>query len=265
MASNFNARNAEAYDRLMGRWSQRLAPRFLAFAGTEPGERIIEMGCGTGSLTFAIPDGAASVTAIDLSPIYVQAARARNTSPKITIEQGDGQALRFPGNSFDRALTMLVLQFMPDPVAALRELARVTRPDGTVAAAVWDTFGGMPAQRMLWDTAAALDPEAARLRARAMTRPAAIPGGLARAFAEAGLVEIRGTELQIRMEFQNFEDYWEPFAAGEGSLGDYVAALGAEALTRLRQNTRDAYLSGARDGPRSFASVAFACRAHVAA
>ena len=263
MQSQFNARDAAVYDRLMGRHSRLLAEKFLTFAGTIPGEHILEMGCGTGSLTFAIPPYVASVTAIDVSAIYVAAAQARNTTPTITIEQGDGAALRFPNASFDRALTQLVLQFMPDPTAALTELRRVVRPGGTIAATVWDSYGGVGAQRMLWDIAAVLDPEAARRRAKSMTRPAATPGGLHRSFEQAGLTQIQSTELTIRMDFANFETYWDPMAAGEGSLGEYIANLDPDATAKLKSCVHEAYLAGAEDGPRSFTATAWACRAEV--
>lgn len=264
MANAFNARDAHAYDRLMGRWSRRLAVKFLDHAGCAPGEQVFEMGCGTGSLTFAIPDTVASITAIDASAIYVAAAQARNLSGVIHIEEGDGTALRFADGSFDRALSMLVLQFIADPVVAIGEMARVTRPGGTVAAAVWDTYGGMGGQRMLWDTAAVMDPEAARRRARAMTRPAAMPGMLAQLFAEAGLKQIDATELLVRMEYENFADWWEPVASGEGSLGDYVSGLDETARDALKERVREAYLAGGEDGQRSFAAVAWSVRGTVA-
>ncbi len=263
MASTFNARDAKAYDRLMGRWSQRLALKFLAFATPLADEHVFEMGCGTGSLTFAIPEMVAAVTAIDFSPLYLEAARARNMSPKITIEQGDGTALRFSDNSFDRALTLLVLQHVSSPEIAVSELVRVTKPGGTVAAAVWDTYGGMGAQRMLWDIASVLDPEAAKRRAKAMTRPAAQPGALARMFEVAGLLNIETAELLVRMDFADFADWWEPVAAGEGSLGDYVSALDDTARVTLKAATREGYLAGGNDGPRSFVAVARAVKGVV--
>lgn len=263
MASTFNARDAAAYDRLMGRWSQRLAPKFLAFAGTAPGEHILEMGCGTGSLTFAIPDHIAHITAVDFSPLYVAAAQARNTSASISIEQGDGTNLRFTDDSFDRAFTLLVLQHVSDPAKAVAELSRVTKPGGTVAAAVWDSYGGMGAQRMLWDVASVLDMEANKRRAKAMTRPAAQHGALDRLLADARLTQIEATELMVRMDFDDFNDWWEPVAAGEGSLGDYVSALDDTARARLKAATREAYLGGAADGPRSFVAVARAAKGIV--
>ena len=164
MPSMFNARDADNYERLMGRWSRRLAPLFIDHAGIADGENVIEVGCGTGSLTFTLPQKAtlARLTAIDHSEIYLAAAKAKNNDPRIGLEQGDGCALRFADASFDRALSMLVLpSVIPQPELMVAEMRRVTRPGGVVAAAFWDLPGGSPSQRMLWDTAAALDEAAA--------------------------------------------------------------------------------------------------------
>jgi ubiquinone/menaquinone biosynthesis C-methylase UbiE len=118
MPSMFNARDADNYERLMGRWSRRLAPLFIEHAGIADGENVIEVGCGTGSLTFTLPQKAAlgRLTAVDHSEIYLAAAKAKNKDPRISLEQGDGCALRFPDASFDRALSMLVLpSVLPEP------------------------------------------------------------------------------------------------------------------------------------------------------
>jgi SAM-dependent methyltransferase len=266
MPSMFNARDAANYERLMGRWSRRLAPIFIEHAGIADGENLIEIGCGTGSLTFALPQAAAiaSLTAIDHSEIYLAAAQTNNRDPRITIEQGDGAALRFPDASFDRAVSMLVLpSVIPGPELAVGEMRRVTRPGGVVAAAFWDSPGGAAANRMFWDTAAALDEAAAEARDRTMSRPIYAPGALPRIWAEAGLVAIDERSLMIRMDFADFADYWEPFASGEGMLGDYVASLDAARRDRLEHHLRAAYLTGRPDGPRSFVAVALSCRGVV--
>jgi len=266
MPSMFNARDAGNYERLMGRWSRRLAPLFIEHAGVADGEEILEIGCGTGSLTFALQEKAAlaGLTAIDHSEIYLAAAQAKNRDPRIRLEQGDGCALRFPNDSFDRALSMLVLpSVLPQPELMVAEMRRVTRPGGVVAAAFWDSPGGSSSQRMLWDTAAALDDAAAEARDRTMSRPIYAPGALPRIWAEAGLVEIDQRSLMIRMDFANFADYWEPFASGEGALGGYVATLDDTQRNDLERHLRSAYLTGRPDGERSFAAVALSCRGVV--
>ena len=266
MPSLFNARDAANYERLMGRWSQRLAPVFIEHAGVADGERILEVGCGTGSLTFALPAAAdiASLTAIDHSEIYLAAAQAKNRDPRIHIEHGDGSALRFADASFDRALSMLVLPaVLPRPEQAVAEMRRITRPGGVVCAAFWDSPGGAVANRMFWDTAAALDEAAAVARDRTMGRSIYAPGALPRIWADVGLVEIDQRSLMIRMDFGNFEDYWGPYDSGEGMLGEYVASLDRARRERLERHSRSAYLCGRPDGERSFVAVAVSCRGVV--
>ncbi|MGC2200627.1 MAG: class I SAM-dependent methyltransferase [Stellaceae bacterium] len=266
MPSVFNARDAGNYERLMGRWSRRLAPLFIAHAGLADGETVLEIGCGTGSLTFELVSAAklGSLTAIDHSPIYLAAAQAKDRGGSIRFEQGDGCALRFADTSFDRTLSMLVLpSVIPEPDAMVAEMRRVTRPGGVVAAAFWDSPGGTPSQRMLWDTAAALDEDAKTARDTTMSRPIYAPGALTRMWAAAGLTEIDQRSLMIRMDFADFADYWRPFASGEGSLGAYVAALDDTARGRLEHHLRSAYLTGRPDGERSFVAVALSCRGVV--
>jgi ubiquinone/menaquinone biosynthesis C-methylase UbiE len=262
----FNARDAGNYEKLMGRWSRRLAPLFIEHAGVAAGEHVLEIGCGTGSLTFALAEAAelAGLTAIDHSEIYLAAAQAKNRDPRIRLEQGDGCALRFPDASFDRTLSMLVLpSVLPEPEQMVAEMRRVTRPGGVVAAAFWDSPGGTPHQRMLWDIAAVLDDAAVVARDRTMSRAVYAPGALMRMLAEARFTDIDHRSLMIRMEFANFADYWEPFASGEGALGDYVASLDDVRRARLERHLRSAYLTGRPDGERSFVAVALSCRGVV--
>jgi ubiquinone/menaquinone biosynthesis C-methylase UbiE len=144
MPTVYNARDAGNYERLMGRWSRRLAPLFIEHAGVADGEEVLEIGCGTGSLTLALAEagGFARLTAIDQSEVYLAAAQAKNRDPRIHLEQGDGCALRFVDASFDRTLSMLVLpSVVPQPEQMVAEMRRVTRPGGVVAAAFWDTPG----------------------------------------------------------------------------------------------------------------------------
>jgi SAM-dependent methyltransferase len=265
MSSKFHAKNAAVYEQLMGRWSRRLASPFLEFAGLEAGERVLDVGCGTGSLTFTIPRVAdvSHVEGIDYSEPYVEAARERNTDSRVTISRGDACALAFPESAFDRALALLVLHFIPETEQAVREMSRVTRPGGTVAAAVWDSYGGMPYQRMFWDTAVALDPDAAAARAESYFKPMTRPGEIGALWRKVGLDEVSETSITIRMDYLSFEDFWRPYADGEGPLGQYVTRLDGDKRTAFERNLRAAYEAGEPDGPRSFAATAWACRGIV--
>lgn len=265
MSSLLNVRDADAYEISMARWSRQMAPRFIDFAGLADGERVLEVGCGTGSLTFALAAAAevAEITAIDVSEVYLAAARSRNADPRVTIEQGDACSLPFPDARFDRALAQLVLQFIPDTERAVAEMRRVVKPGGTVAAAVWNTSGGQPHQRLFWDTAAMLDPAAAAARSRAFFRPMTQAGELRAVWETVGLVDIVEGTLTVAMDHPYFDDFWQPIASGEGTLGKYVDSLAAPDLERLKQHVRAAYESGRPDGRRVFLATAWACRGTV--
>ncbi len=265
MTSTFNARNASVYEQSMGRWSHRLAERFVPFAGLELDDRVLDVGCGTGSLTFRLAEAPQRpiVTGIDASPVYVAAAQQRIAGPRVTILEGDACALPFADASFDRALTQLVLQFVPDSQKAASEMRRVVRPGGTVAAAVWNSGGGMVAHRMFLDIAAMLDPAGAALRAHYATRPMTRRGELAALWRSAGLTDVVEDSIAIWMDHPNFADYWAPIAAGEGTLGKYVSSLAAPGRDQLEHHLRTAYENGQPDGPRSFAAVAWVCRGVV--
>lgn len=266
MASSFNARDAAVYERSMGRWSRRLAPGLLRFASVGSASRVLDVGCGTGSLVaeLAALGGHDDIQGIDASEIYVAAASARfEADQRIKIETGDAEALPFEADTFDAALSQLVLQFVGNPAAALTEMCRVVRPGGVVAASVWNSGGGMPHQRMFWDTAAMLDPEAARLRGKTFTRPMTRRHDLQLAFQAAGLEQVTEDAVTIWMEFADFDDFWAPIASGEGTLGKYVGALDAGGAERLADALRTAFESGAPDGPRAFACTAAVCRGIV--
>lgn len=261
MSSDFNVRHAAGYDQLMGRWSRRLAPLLIEFAGLAEGEQVLDVGCGTGSLTFTLADipFLKRIEAVDLSPVFVEAARHRNSDPRVTIAQGDACALPFDDGAFDRSFACLVLHFIPEPGRAIAQMVRVTRPGGVVAATVWDHYGGMSAMRMFVDTVADTVAGGEALRAQYCFQPMTQPGELAAAFAAAGLHDIRETELAIRMDYQDFADYWTPIAAGEGPLGKFMLGLDDSQRQHASDAMHRAYLAGRPDGPRSFTSSAWAC------
>jgi ubiquinone/menaquinone biosynthesis C-methylase UbiE len=265
MSSKFLSRGADKYDAYMGRWSRRLAAPFLDFAGLVAGERVIDIGCGTGSLTFELParTNIASVEAVDYEQQFVDAARERNIDPRINFQKGDACNLPFANGQFDRALSMLVLHFVADAHRAVSEMRRVVCPDGTAAATVWDNYGGQPSIRMFYDTLAAIAPHAIDRRNAALIRPMTQSGELRDAFSKAGFVDITETTLIIRMDFAEFDDYWIPQTTGQGSIFEFLMTLPDTARQQLEAAMRAAYLCGGPDGPRSFVSVAWAVRGMV--
>lgn len=264
-SSTFEANDGGGYEIAMGRWSKRLAVSFLDFAGCRDGERILDVGCGTGRLSEAIVARCRprEVRAIDLAPAYVDYAKEHVPDPRVVFEVGDACAMSFADGTFDRALSMLVLHFVPQPERAIAEMRRVVEPGGVVAAAVWDVRGGFTANRLFFDTAAALDPKAGELRARNYTRPMTRPGELARGWRDAGLRDVVETTLSVRMEFTAFADFWAPYGGKEGPAAQYVAGLDAAARSRLVEAVRAAYLDGEPDGPRSYAALAWAVKGLV--
>ncbi len=223
---------SDGYERFMGRWSRRLAPLFVDFAGVDRGDDVLDVGCGTGALAFAAA-AVPSVRAfgVDQSREFVQAAGLYGDG-RVRFQVGDAAALPFPDAAFDRTLSMLVLNFVPDTAAALREMIRVTRPNGIVAAAVWDYGDGMQMLRAFWDEAVALDPAAAARDEGHM--PLSRRGELPALWREAGLGDVEDAALTVDMAFASFDDFWQPFLGGQGPAGAYVSALTEPARRQLR-------------------------------
>jgi len=226
---------ADAYDRFMGRYSIPLAPRFAALADVARGQRVLDVGCGPGALTTELVRrlGDDAVTAVDPSEPFVAAARERH--PGVRVERSSAEQLPFPDREFDAALAQLVVHFMTDAVAGLREMRRVTRKEGVVAACVWDHAGGQGPLGLYWDVARELDSTVEDESELA----GAHEGHLTELFDAAGLQEIEETHLSVSVEHASFEDWWEPFELGVGPAGAYAAALDAARRTELRDRCRE--------------------------
>ena len=261
-SSTFVAADGAGYEQQMGRWSRRLADPFLDFAGTAAGESVLDVGCGTGSLAEAMIRRCAfgHLQGIDFSPAYVEHATGHVRDPRVKFETGDACSLQFADRSFDRIFALLVLHFVPRTGQAISEMLRVARPGAVAAAAVWDARGGFVANRIFFDTAAALDPAAAARRAGNYTRPMTRPGELGRAWRAAGFDQVTETTLGIRMECASFEDYWAPYEGKDGPGAEYMASLAPTDRARLREAVKLAYLDGDPDGPRSYAALAWAVK-----
>lgn len=264
-SSTFVAADGDGYELQMGRWSKLLAARFVDFVGMADDARALDVGCGTGHLTFALAANSSTmeVVGVDYSSVYIEYATKRNVNPRITFEEGDACSLGFSSGAFDCVLSLLVLHFVPRAEEAIAEMRRVAKPGGLVAAAVWDARGGFVANRIFFDTAAVLDPKANERRARNYTRPMTRPGELASAWRFAGLEDVTEASLCIRMEFSSFADYWAPYIGRDGPGAEYVASLDESAKSELHDAVRAAYLDGEPDGSRSFAALAWAVKGRV--
>jgi SAM-dependent methyltransferase len=262
LTPTYSAGNAEVYERLMGRWSRRLALPFLRFAAIGEPAQVLDVGCGTGSLTAALAHAlpGATITGIDASAAFIEHARRQGSHARLVFQQADATALPFNDGQFAATLSLLVLNFVPDFEKAAREMARVTRHGGVVAAAVWDFPGGFTSYRMLLDTIAVLDLKGAELRAKVLGAPLTAPGELADLWTRIGLRAVEQSSLTMRFEFRSFADYWEPYLGGQGSMGPYLAGLSGEKKALIERHLRLAYLAGREDGPRSYAATAWAVR-----
>jgi SAM-dependent methyltransferase len=254
---------AQAYERFMGRWSRQLAPLLVRFAGTRDGEDVLDIGAGTGALAAAVAAAApkSRVVGIDPSAPYVGLAQGRHGGPLIRFEAGDAQQLRFPDAAFDRTLSLLAVNFIPDPAKAVGEMKRVTRPGGTVAAAVWDYGEGMEMLRVFWDEAVALEPgsDARDERHMRFCRRGEL-GGLWRG---GGLKDVNEEGLTIETRFSSFDDYWAPFLAKQGPAGAYVASLAETDRTALRTRIRKRLLGDGPDRPFALKARAWTVRGVV--
>jgi SAM-dependent methyltransferase len=225
---------ADAYDRFMGRYSVPLAPLFADLADVAPGQRVLDVGCGPGALTaeLAARLGAANVAAIDPSQPFVQAARERN--PDVDVRQAPAESIPFADETFDFALAQLVVHFMADAVAGLREMARVTRPGGIVAACVWDYYGRTSPLSPFWNVLDEFDSTADNEAHLAGARE----GHLGELFRDAGLADVRESSLSVGVGYESFEEWWAPYELGVGPAGAYVATLDDSRREELRELCR---------------------------
>jgi SAM-dependent methyltransferase len=226
--------DADAYDRFMGRYSGPLAVPFADFAGPSLDGLLLDVGCGPGALTaeLARRAGPGGVTAVDPSEEFVVAVRSRH--PEVEVIRAPAENLPFEAGYFDATLAQLVVNVMSDPVAGLREMARVTRPGGVVAACVWDFTDGGPIGPF-WDAALTLDPTVET----GAVCPGSRAGHLADLFLAAGIGDVVDGAVAVDVEHTTFEDWWEPFTLGVAPSGAHVAALEPDQRTALRELCRE--------------------------
>jgi SAM-dependent methyltransferase len=225
---------AEAYDRFMGRYSRLLSGPLADLAAVHAGQRALDVGCGTGALTGELVArlGEAFVAAADPSASFVAATRER--FPGVDVREAPAERLPFGDDEFDAALAQLVVHFMRDPVAGLRGMRRVTRRGGVVVACVWDHAGRQGPLRLFWDAARSVDPDVddeSRL-------PGTREGHLGELFLDAGLSDVTGSALTIRVEHATFDEWWEPFTRGVGPAGAYLGGVDPARRGAIREVAR---------------------------
>jgi SAM-dependent methyltransferase len=252
------------YEQYVGRWSRQIAPMFLSWLKIPAGRRWLDVGCGTGALCATIVDrcSPSSVAGVEPSEGFLTTAK-ENLAGRAALHQGSATAIPLDDASVDVAVSGLVLNFVPDPPAALLEMARVTSKGGTIAAYVWDYAARMELMRFFWDAAVELDPEAAKLDEGARF-PLCRPEALERLFAGAELQEVDVKPIDISTSFSDFDDYWRPFLGGQGPAPAYAMSLGETARARLRDRIRERLPTEA-NGSIPLTARAWAARARVTA
>jgi SAM-dependent methyltransferase len=242
MSSQEFSAAADKYDRFMGRYTRSLAPLLVEAAGVEPGMKVLDVGCGPGGLTGELTKlvGADHVAAIDPAPQFAAACGERH--PGADVRVGVAEDLPWPDDSFDAALSSLVIAFMQDADAGVGEMVRVTRPGGVVATCMWDIVGGgMTMLSMFWSAVRELDPSIEGER----VRPGVEQGDLGARFRRAGLRDVVEGSLEAQASYEDFADFWEPFTFAVGPAGQHLASLAASDQERVREMCRSRLPAGA--------------------
>jgi SAM-dependent methyltransferase len=231
-----NWADGDAYESYVGRWSRPVAREFIRWLNLPSNQRWLDVGCGTGALSDTILSIAhpIAVKGIDPSSGFLSVARKNIPDSRFEFAVGSAQSIPEPSSSYDAAVSGLVLNFVPQPLDAVREMTRVVRPGGTVAVYVWDYAEKMELMRTFWDAATALDPAATELDEGKRRFPICNPDSLSDLFTSAGLRDVETCVIQVPTPFRNFNDYWLPFLAGQGPAGGYVASLSPERRAALR-------------------------------
>jgi len=251
---------AEGYERYLGPWSSALAPRFIDFAGVCDGDRVLDVGSGTGVLALALATSisCSEVVGIDPSAPFIEFAGTRTSDPRVRFQVSDATNLPFEDDYFDKSLTQLVLNSISDARLAAVEMRRVTKPGGTVAACVWASGAKNEREQTFWGAAMAIDPTAGRRRE--VEGKFSKAGRLSALWNECGLKQIEETELTVSANFASFEDFWLPYLEGQGHGGSYVKSLPSELQETLRERVRQNILGKRAEGPFSLRAQAVAVR-----
>ncbi len=230
----------QAYEQYVGRWSRRVAVRFLDWLALPPGLTWADAGCGTGALTSTILARAApaAVVAVDYSHPFLRQARVANADRRAGFVRGDAAHLPWKASVFEAVVSGLVLNFVREPAAMVQEMRRVTKPGGRVAAYVWDYGGGMQMMRHFWEAAIAVSPGDAGLD-QAERFPLCQPEPLRALFEGGRLRAVEVEAVDIPTSFRNFDDFWQPFLGQTGAAPTYLAAVGGDVREKIRRTLKE--------------------------
>lgn len=255
--------SGQAYEEYVGRWSRKVATEFVRWLALPPGLAWADVGCGTGALASTILTMCepSSIYGIDSSEAFVSQAQQCINTPDARFETGDATHLPWDSRICDVTVSGLVLNFVRDQESMTREMARVTKPGGRVAAYVWDYAGGMQMIRHFWDAAKAVSPNDAKLD-QAERFPLCQPGPLQALFERAALKSVTVRAIDIPTVFQDFDDYWNPFLGKTGAAPTYLAALGDEVRERIWLYLKSR-LASSQDVPIELTARAWAVQGNV--
>ena len=259
----FLATDPDVYEHFMGRWSARLAQPFLEFAGVKRGDRVLDVGCGTGTISLALAALGTRTVGVDASESYLDGARRLRSHPDLTYEHGDACRLAYSSESFDACVSTFAIDVIPEVELVAAEMRRVTRPGGVVACATFDFWGGNSVLDLVLDTGAVLDEGIRTLRAQIKARPIVWANGQAKLWARVGLVEVMEVPIVLSFDYSDFEDYWSSFSTGPTRVAQRLTTLPSGLRSEIEQHVRAGYLAGLPDGPRSFAGIVRAVRGTV--
>lgn len=252
-----------AYERYVGRWSRAVAPEFLHWLAMPAGASWVDVGCGTGALAAGILSRCdpQAIVGVDRSAGFIKDTQRHLSDPRVRFEVGDATALPLDADTWDVTVSGLVLNFVGDPAAMVREMIRVTKPGGTVAAYVWDYAEGMAMMRHFWDAAIAVSPQGAALD-QAERFPLCQPQPLAMLWQDLGLAAVAVRAIEIPTVFHDFADYWTPFLGNQGAAPTFLASVDVEMQQQIRA-LLESRLKPAPDGTIALTARAWAVQGMV--
>ncbi|RPH98369.1 MAG: class I SAM-dependent methyltransferase [Zetaproteobacteria bacterium] len=222
------------YEAFMGRWSRQIAAEFVAWLQIPERVHWLDVGCGTGALTTAICRDADPASVVGCDPVesFIEYARRQAPDGRAAFVVAGAGGLPRRADGYGSVTSLLAVNFLPDPAAAVREMRSLTAAHGIVSACVWDYGGRMEFLRGFWDAVVAVDSTAQELD-EGVRFPLCRPTALTDVFCAGGLRDVRCEPIEIPTTFASFEDYWQPLLGGTGPAPSYVASLDADRRATL--------------------------------